>query len=295
MSSKLAIAWIIILILSNQPAYTQLTAGIINDPDGYTNLRSGKGANFEIARKIREGEKFEFEADSTNWWPVTAEDGTQGYIHKSKIQPYHIDYGNSCFCKYMGYGESKVDLAGKIGNHDISICGYLQQRNSASKAKFAGFTIYDCTDNKSLEDYGELDDCYLEFVGDKLIITHLANLPAGKGWKLQSTPIYRVIMVETDGEIKTTAGENVFNGANISAEDIYELIEEAQTIKDSGTELDLVQLENYAARLFIGAMKGNKRSKEILINYRDYFHHLDGVIAEERSDYIDYLEKLGLD
>ena len=71
--------------------------GIINDPDGYTNIRAGKGANFEIVNKILENELFVY-YDSTdqNWLNVAITkcrcdepnriyNDITGYVHRSRI------------------------------------------------------------------------------------------------------------------------------------------------------------------------------------------------------------------
>jgi hypothetical protein len=71
--------------------------GVINDPDGYTNLRAGKGVSFKIIDKILENEIFYNEDDSNeNWLPVTItrcacdesddySNEIEGYVHRSRI------------------------------------------------------------------------------------------------------------------------------------------------------------------------------------------------------------------
>ena len=59
--------------------------GVINDPDGYTNMREGKGTNHPVVRKILEGEKFAIERKENDWWLVVLADGTRGWIHKSRV------------------------------------------------------------------------------------------------------------------------------------------------------------------------------------------------------------------
>ncbi|GGX35570.1 SH3 domain-containing protein [Aquimarina muelleri] len=59
--------------------------GVINDPDGYTNLRDGKGTSAKVIKKIKEGEKFGIETNTGEWWIVVTEDGTRGRIHSSRI------------------------------------------------------------------------------------------------------------------------------------------------------------------------------------------------------------------
>ena len=60
--------------------------GVINDPDGYTNLRDGKGTSAKVIKKIKEGEKFAIETNTGDWWSVVTEDGINGWIHSSRIK-----------------------------------------------------------------------------------------------------------------------------------------------------------------------------------------------------------------
>ncbi|MDW3209690.1 MAG: hypothetical protein R8N23_07480 [Reichenbachiella sp.] len=73
-------------------------AGIINDPDGYTNIRSGKGSGFEVIDKLLTNELF-FYVDSIgeNWLaikitkcncdtPYNIYNQITGFVHRSRIQ-----------------------------------------------------------------------------------------------------------------------------------------------------------------------------------------------------------------
>ncbi len=60
--------------------------GIINDPDGYTNLRKGRGVNHPVIKKIVEGEKFAIKRKEKEWWLVVLADSTEGWIHKSRVK-----------------------------------------------------------------------------------------------------------------------------------------------------------------------------------------------------------------
>ena len=63
----------------------------IKDPDGYTNLRSGKSTSSEIVDKLKTGTYVEVIDDSEDWWYIEVIGGEKireykkGYVHKSKI------------------------------------------------------------------------------------------------------------------------------------------------------------------------------------------------------------------
>lgn len=93
-----------LFFLFSQNLSAQSDLGVINDPDGYTNVRSGKGSQKPIIGKIYEEEVFLFASQqkpSGNWWPVICnckEGYLEGYMHKSRIisieaQPeFHKNY-----------------------------------------------------------------------------------------------------------------------------------------------------------------------------------------------------------
>jgi hypothetical protein len=60
---------------------------VINDPDGYTNIRSGEGANYNILGVVYEGEVFYAIRNNNNdWWRIKTKNGIIGYMHKSRIR-----------------------------------------------------------------------------------------------------------------------------------------------------------------------------------------------------------------
>jgi hypothetical protein len=60
---------------------------VINDPDGYTNVRDGMSTNAKIIDRLSEGENFEvFPSSDNNWWIVYTQSKVKGYVHKSRIK-----------------------------------------------------------------------------------------------------------------------------------------------------------------------------------------------------------------
>jgi len=74
------------LIAINSYAQTSTKEGYINDPDGYTNVRDEQSSNSNIITTIKTGELFQFQSsDQSIWLSVTKNDGTTGYVHRSRI------------------------------------------------------------------------------------------------------------------------------------------------------------------------------------------------------------------
>lgn len=63
------------------------THGQINDPDGYTNVRSGPSVNEEVVAKVQENEVFQILEYGESWSVIKTPGGKVGYMHTSRISP----------------------------------------------------------------------------------------------------------------------------------------------------------------------------------------------------------------
>lgn len=71
----------------NNSAHSEWRTAYIDDPDGYSNIRSSKSTNANILGTIRVGEEFYTQVDyKQDWWQVKTRNGLLGYVHKSRIQ-----------------------------------------------------------------------------------------------------------------------------------------------------------------------------------------------------------------
>ncbi len=59
---------------------------VIDDPDGYTNIRSQKNSKSQIVASIVQGEQFFTYIQDGNWWQVRTAQGKVGYMHISRIR-----------------------------------------------------------------------------------------------------------------------------------------------------------------------------------------------------------------
>jgi len=59
---------------------------IIDDPDGYTNVRSTKSVSSDIVTKVYQSEEFYTYIQEGNWWQIKTKDGRVGYMHVSRIK-----------------------------------------------------------------------------------------------------------------------------------------------------------------------------------------------------------------
>lgn len=62
------------------------TLAVINDPDGYVNIRSGPGTEYGIVARVVDGESFYVISQQGEWWSVRTSSGNQGYMHRSRVK-----------------------------------------------------------------------------------------------------------------------------------------------------------------------------------------------------------------
>jgi len=61
--------------------------GVIDDPDGYVNLRKEKGTDAPVIAKVKAGEPFSFERKGDDQWcKVKLSSGKTGWMHASRIR-----------------------------------------------------------------------------------------------------------------------------------------------------------------------------------------------------------------
>lgn len=71
---------------SRAPAEAFTLAAVIDDPDGFTNVRSGRSAKTAIVGKVLEGETFLTYKQPGLWWRVRKADGTTGFMFRKYIR-----------------------------------------------------------------------------------------------------------------------------------------------------------------------------------------------------------------
>lgn len=71
---------------ASKPEQAFTLRAVIDDPDGYTNVRSMKSASSDIVTKVYEGEESYTYVQDGNWWLIRTKDGKIGYIHISRIK-----------------------------------------------------------------------------------------------------------------------------------------------------------------------------------------------------------------
>ena len=72
---------------SNSNSNGEKHIAVINDPDGYTNVRNGMSTDAKIIDRLFEGEHYEvFPSTDNNWWVVYTQSNVKGFVHKSRVR-----------------------------------------------------------------------------------------------------------------------------------------------------------------------------------------------------------------
>jgi uncharacterized protein YgiM (DUF1202 family) len=82
-------------IAASRVKLTNLVASnlaLVNDPDGYANLRNGPGTNHDVVGRVARGE-FVISLDlvhAVEWSEVVTKDGRRGFMHSSRLSPLEL-------------------------------------------------------------------------------------------------------------------------------------------------------------------------------------------------------------
>lgn len=80
--------------------------GIINDADGYTNIRKEANAKAQIIGKILKNDYFFYEDYNSSWCKVLTQDNIRGFVHKSRIN--NIDK-NQVICLKISFEDNSEE------------------------------------------------------------------------------------------------------------------------------------------------------------------------------------------
>jgi len=110
---KLARLVLISLVLGSTPLAGAQRAGVIDDPDGYVNVRAEKSAEAAVIATVKTGERFTFESDDDpDWYKVTLASDKSGWMHFSRIRLHFTEKDLPAREKDPA-GESEIDQAAR--------------------------------------------------------------------------------------------------------------------------------------------------------------------------------------
>lgn len=93
---------------TSAPAEAFTLAAVIDDPDGFTNIRAGRGTSHAIVGKVLEGETFLTYRQPGAWWRVRKADGTTGFMYRKYIRLIEGGVAPAAIAAPAGVGGSGV-------------------------------------------------------------------------------------------------------------------------------------------------------------------------------------------
>lgn len=262
--------------------------GIINDPDGYTNIRRGQGVDHEVVGRIEEADQFKYYPNKrSDWWKIETMpyfgEPVIGFVYKSRIQPYYLELSNNCKCPTRyGQGEAIPVLKAEIGNTTVTVCGYLKQRHSEHSIKISEFTISDCQTNKVIRFYGAVTTCEVIYTGEALEIVELDQLPVGKNFQWVETPCKKVKITNDSGDLKFTNEQLAINLSRITEKDINSFVHKLPAYKDKGY---FEGVEDFIGKLLVCALAGSEQCQKVFYDIESHLNFaFDGAFKKFYDD-----------
>ena len=147
--------------------------GVINDPDGYVNMRSGKRLDASVVAKVKAGELFSFErAEGDAWCKVKLATGKSGWMHHSRIRLF--------FTKDDLPAKSDEDdeIDKQARTHGVDYYEVTQgavRGDPEARKKFFGAAEY--ADGAGAEEHYGVLKVVLHLIGDEALAKFLRDQP----------------------------------------------------------------------------------------------------------------------
>jgi hypothetical protein len=154
----------------NENDLTNFTA-VIDDPDGFTNVRAGQSNKSEILGQMMIGEPFLVLQTESDWWKVRGkENKLEGFIHKSRIkkQEESSRLSGQYYVGSIGHYPISIYLQDGIpiecDSGGVSILGYYyyDRKGAGNKIRLKG---YKCGANVSLYEFDKSENKTAIFEG----------------------------------------------------------------------------------------------------------------------------------
>ena len=281
----------IFLTISFSVHAAEFKEGVINDIDGYVNVREQPQGNARVVGKLYDYEgKFDYIPSNTSSWWYIEHRTIKGYVHKSRISPYKIQSdANSCECssEYFMGEKLKPAFSKKVGNTDLSACGSVHQSDGKNKVLLDTFALQNCSTGELLMDaQGYYIYHFMEYTNDGVVIQESPILPTGKGWREQRYPLIERRGQEVNGVFTLSDPHFVLPEQQVTAEEIASIKASVLTPMPNIGEHQLYDL---IERLFVCTLLGDDECHQLLKGLRDYYS-MDGGMAEYHFNFLRLLD-----
>ncbi len=140
--------------------------GVVNDPDGFTNLRAAPSRESAILTQAKNGEVIEYSsASESDWWKVTLRSGKKGYMHSSRIR-LHATMADLADAP----ANDEIHIFARTAGMDLyAIARAAAKGESAAMRRFFAFR----SDGAAMETHDALYLSVVHLVGDRRLAQFL--------------------------------------------------------------------------------------------------------------------------
>lgn len=157
------------------PLHAQIR-GVIDDPDGFVNVRVSESAEAAVIATVKTGEPFEFECQKeAEWCKVTLHSGKTGWMHRSRIR-LHFTEEDLPSQKKDPAGLSEIEDCAKKRGFDYATITRRAARGD-SKALKQFFAMAKDVDGAAAESYSGMPTAVYHILGDQKFARFLQNQP----------------------------------------------------------------------------------------------------------------------
>ena len=173
---KTSFAVLLLLACAFTRVATAETRGVINDPDGYVNVRARQSADAPVIGKIKTGEPFTFECkEAAEWCKVRTKAGRSGWMHVSRIRVHYTEK-DLPEDDPEEEGESEIDEFARRRGFDYTDAARDAARGDAEALK-KFFGLADGVDGAAAESHAEYMPMVYHILGDKRFAEFLSAQP----------------------------------------------------------------------------------------------------------------------
>ncbi len=148
---------------------------VINDPDGYVNVRADSSPDAAVVAKANTGEAFTFECkDAAEWCKVRLASGKRGWMHRSRIRWHYIEKDLPKTPKKSD--ESEIDQFARGRGFDYATVTRRAARGDA-KALRQFFELTKDVDGAAAESHTGVPMAVYHILGDQKFAEFLAAQP----------------------------------------------------------------------------------------------------------------------
>ena len=148
--------------------------GVINDPDGYVNVRAGQNVNAAVVAKVKTGEPFTFECkEAAEWCKVRLRSGKSGWMHASRIR---LHFSEKDLPQADPEGESEIDEFSRRRGFDYTETARRAARGETEALK-QFFALADGVDGAAAESHAQYMPVVYHLLGDKRFAEFLGAQP----------------------------------------------------------------------------------------------------------------------